>query len=468
MDRLSIPTTASLSAAQLLPATHPSVRKALNRLARPSLLSLCLDWLDERNLDLTGPYLQSPSDEEDCEQDENDLYPPASSLPELRDLYAEIQSHKGSKRDVVDRIIEGDWRNGLTLYQMAMIDMQYLYSHPTSQKWTALKIIPLSSSQTSQPSHKTPTIPRFHPATFLQNLQCEILPDIKAHYNLDRHTHLPLWILRVYIIDSPYNTSVALLHSASSRKITPDASRTFYIAFPDASPHIYISLTTNFSSIATVERPAADNRSLRKLVLDGIPKAFSRPRERYKLGATRLSARNLDALCDLRGGGRTNEAAGGWGIYAGEDVADNPLHIVPVPSPDSGIDVEEVAEVRKPAGFKRRLDPSEETVKRRKLVAKGRFGNSARVDDGLGIERLDVRMEDLHPPTNRDGNGREHDGEDGEWRPDIRITFHGSHVFAGIRTLVEQGIVDGERMPGWMTGEEGVSVGVVRDGRLGS
>jgi central kinetochore subunit Mis15/CHL4 len=35
-----------------------------------------------------------------------------------------------------------------------------------------------------------------------------------------------------------------------------------------------------------------------------------------------------------------------------------------------------------------------------------------------------------------------------------------------VRELVERGIIDGERMPGWMTGEEGISVGVVKDGRI--
>lgn len=52
------------------------------------------------------------------------------------------------------------------------------------------------------------------------------------------------------------------------------------------------------------------------------------------------------------------------------------------------------------------------------------------------------------------------------WRPRVKLTFHGSHVFAGIRQLVECGIIDGERMPGWMTGEEGVTIGAVRHGRI--
>ncbi|SPQ20560.1 9d16dfb0-0116-4416-be70-d0fb55a7dc21 [Thermothielavioides terrestris] len=71
----------------------------------------------------------------------------------------------------------------------------------------------------------------------------------------------------------------------------------------------------------------------------------------------------------------------------------------------------------------------------------------------------------------RVGGDDEDDGqEEGEaaqgWRPYVRLTFHGPHVFAGIRQLVECGIIDGERMPGWMTGEEGVTIGAVRHGRI--
>jgi central kinetochore subunit Mis15/CHL4 len=226
---------------------------------------------------------------------------------------------------------------------------------------------------------------------------------------------------------------------------------------------------------------------LRNHILGGIPKAFSKPRERYKLESTSLSARNLEALVEKRGGGRTNAAGGGWGVYAEGKEKDNPLNLqLPaLESPDH-----ETAK-RRESGLKRKRDEDEATVKRRRLVAQGRFGNSAKAGDGKGIERLDVLIQDPHPSAKveevpevdeprermkRKGRrstldmelSREDDDEvsvEG-WRPDVRITFHGQHVFAGIRELVEAGIVDGEIMPGWMTGEEGVSVGVVREGRI--
>ena len=193
MASISVPTSSALRHAQLIPATHPAVFKTLHRLSRPSLLSLVLDWLDERNQENTGPYLLSQNDADDAQ----DTYPPVTSLHALREIYTDLQAKKGSKRDVVDRIIEGDWRDGISLYQLAMADMQYLYDHPASQKWTALKIVRLNPSEDKKP----PSIPRFHPATFLQNLQREVLPDVKAHYNLDRHSTLPLTILRIFILE---------------------------------------------------------------------------------------------------------------------------------------------------------------------------------------------------------------------------------------------------------------------------
>jgi central kinetochore subunit Mis15/CHL4 len=496
MSGLSIPTTSALPSTQLIPSTHPAVIKTLGRLSRPSLLSLVLDWLDERNQEITSPYLVADDDEE---FDAQDLYPPAASLDALREIYSKLQAGKGSKRDVLDRVIEGDWRDGINLYQLAMADMQYLYDHPASQKWTALKVVRLTSEDEPVNS-KAKSIPRFHPATFLRNLQKEILPDVKAHYNLDRHSSLPLLILRVFIIETPYNTSLAL---ATPKQTNFETSRTFYIAFPDDSPFVYVSLTTSLAPPGS-SNSRSDTKSVRTLTLEGIPKAFSRPRERYKLEPTNMSARNLEALIDRKGGGRTNAAGGGWSIYTEDkkDGSNNPLNTqLPTPEPSfSDLDDDDIDELNKeniPRGMKRRTQEDRGVVKRRKMVAQGRFGTSAKMDDKKGIERLDVRMADPFPsfnfantednypaeddlsgnqPAKRKGRrssitmvldqdvGNEENGD--EFRPDIRVTFQGTHVFAGVRELVEAGVVDGERMPGWMTGEDGVSCGIVRDGRI--
>jgi central kinetochore subunit Mis15/CHL4 len=515
---LSIPTPSALPPTHRLLATHPAVQRTLGRLSRPALLNLALAWLDEdvQDAGLSNAYLlplpsSSTSANDPDDLDPDDPYPPSATLAELREVYEVMQRTRGSKRDVLDRIIEGDWRRGVSLYQLAMADLEYLYAHPSSVRWSAMKVVRLSTSDGTQElssnssSGRNTTIPRFHPSTFLRNLQREALPDVKAHYSLDRHADLPLWILRVWVVDSPYDTGLGLASksksnanaNADSTSPSSDSSRTFYIAFPDAAPYVYVSLAGSTDGNGSGSG-AAMSRSLKKLAMEGVPKAFSRPRERYTLERTGLSARNLAALCERRGGGRGNAAGGGWGVYhSGEESRDNPLGVTGrgLLTPESIVDEErdgdggELDEGRE-RRMKRRREEDPGVVKRRKVLAQGRFGSSARRDDGLGIERLDVRLEDPFPAVNLFAEidtldseperkrkmgrrsavdlelERQRGDQDDGWRPDVRVTFQGAHVFAGIRELVEHGLVNGERMPAWMTGEEGVSVGVVRDGRI--
>ncbi|ROW17206.1 hypothetical protein VPNG_01160 [Cytospora leucostoma] len=521
MARISIPTTARLSPTLRLDPSNTIVIKILNRLTRSSLLSLALDWLDDNNAPICAPYLREPEDED---EDAADLYPPVHSLAGLRELYADMQTRKGSKREALDRILEGDWRHGLTLYQLSMADLQYLYDHPASQKWSAYRVVPLRTPTTQQAAEaddplktdlESLVVPRFHPSTFLQNLQAQVLPDVKAHYNFDRPKDMSLLLLRIFILDSPYNTNLAT--SALGRDKTAassDASRTIYIAFPDGSPHVYISKSQTVGAATTGE-----TKSLRALLVKSIPKALSRPRQRFALKSTSLTTRNLQELLHRRGSGRTNTAGGGWGIYADDKKKESPLDTVLPTPPLSEVDDSIHGQKKSENGalYKKRAaspdtERDERRAKRARLVAQARFGDSARVDDGRGVERVDIVIDDLFPrnvdpagdnveaeqnveddpprETSRGGANRQrtrdmesnrareqgdanetmiHDPDEDEersWRPSVKLTFHGSHVFAGIRQLVEAGIIDGEKMPGWLTGEEGITIGAVRNGRI--
>lgn len=236
-----------------------------------------------------------------------------------------------------------------------------------------------------------------------------------------------------------------------------------------------------------------------------IPKALSRPQARYELKTTALSAKTLGALLALRGSGRSNAAAGGWSIFVDDAQGHSALACAEQPRKRRRSviedDKENASTATKSIGGTVFKDASERRdEKRRKAVAAGRFGCSAIEGDGKGIERFDVRIDDAYPKiasgtaqalrqvdkwrasgieNQQPGSqtkpaplataavkGLQSTDDADSWRPDIRLSFQGSHVFAGIRQLVEKGIVDGERMPGWMTGEAGVSTGAVRHGRM--
>lgn len=518
---VSVPTTAALPHAHRLPPNSPLVEKTLAKLSRPSLLTLVLEWLKSSNQTTCAPFrLRDDDDEDDLDEAP---YPAARTLEELIAIYGELQARKGAKREVLDRILEGDWRHGISLRQLAMADLRYLLDHSTGQRWTALGLKQVTLSDDSEDASdeefhytlKQPpssTLPRFHAPTFLQNLQAELAPFMKAHYYLTRATSMPLTLLRMYIHDSPYNSQRSLL---SSKRKTGEGSKIIYVAFPDGSPSIYVSLGTTPGATA-----AGDSRHLRDIVLDALPKAFSRPQQRYTLKPTSLSTRSLFTLLSLQGPGRGNAAAGGWSIFADGSIEESPLDSVSGEHKASHTKKTPPTDQETPIAThtyeeRKRKPPNESdtaTTKRRKLLAKQRFGTSAIEGDSKGIERLEIRIEDPYPPptpdstsnpnpaseadtpsptpppepiTQRRGRGRPSrtsildatlqaniddespaNAAQATWTPAIRLTFHGTHVFAGIRHLVESGVVDGEKMPGWMTGEEGVSVGVVRAGRV--
>jgi central kinetochore subunit Mis15/CHL4 len=251
-------------------------------------------------------------------------------------------------------------------------------------------------------------------------------------------------------------------------------------------------------------------------VLDSVPKALSKPFSRYEFQPTSLSTRSLSTLLTLRGSGRSNAAPGGWSIFVENSFNKNALDFsITPPSKDA----DDKTTPAKPGAVPNKADkensgapdakrrrrttgstgsqtPDSPLSKRRKQVAEGRFGNSGLEDDGKAIERVEVRIDDPFPtnvvpaaapdaqnrkagdsaskrrgrpslldrPEEEAANAPGVESED--WQPDVRLTFYGTHVFAGIRQLAEQGVVDGEKMPGWMTGEAGVSVGVVKDGKI--
>ncbi|KAI4141456.1 MAG: hypothetical protein LQ340_007646, partial [Diploschistes diacapsis] len=144
---LTLPTTSSLLSTHKLPSSHPSVTKTLLRLSRPSLLKLAREWLKPHNQSTCRPVLG------ERENETGSFYDPAYSLEELQETYSELEKRKGGKREVVDRILEGDWRDGLSLRQIAMTDTQYFLDHPTSQRWVALKLVK-AQSEDSQSREK--------------------------------------------------------------------------------------------------------------------------------------------------------------------------------------------------------------------------------------------------------------------------------------------------------------------------
>ena len=482
-----------------LPTTHRDVQRTFTKLSRQSLISLAQQWLSKKNRDFCKPFLLSDRNEaEDDEDDINEeLYEPAQSYEELLETYKELAARKGGRREVLDRILEGDWRSGVSMYMLATAEIQYLLDHPNSLRWTARRLTRIPNARSAvtdmEVTNDSDHLPRFQAQTFMSNLARELTPLMKAHYLITRIKTSPMTILRVYIHDSPYSNESSLAMDSNST----DSAKAVFFVWPNGSPFVYSSLATHTGQVV-----GDDGRHLRDMVQQAIPKAFSRPSARYQLTSTNFTTKSLDALLTYRGPGKSNGATGGWSIFQDHSFSQNALDFITTQKNDEqhkdskGKNIANTSAKVGPGRSKRALDSTETPEsKRRKEVAKGRFGTSAQPDDGQGLEKFEVRIDDPFPATQSNttepdddtsrlsapaGRGRrgrpsildrtaeetEQLQNDEGWVPNVRIAFTGTHVFAGIRQLVEEGIVDGEKMPGWMTGEAGVTVGAVREGRV--
>lgn len=427
-------------------------------------------WCEKANLKTCAPFILGDGDEEDPEA----AYAAAESLAEVEALYAEeLPARKRSKREVVDRILEGDWRHGVSMKQLAMAETRFVLENQTTNRWTALRLAPCLADEEPD-ENAISKLPRLHAATFLKTLQNEVSPVAKAHYFLHADEDLPLTALRIYLHDTPYNTTTALrttsTNGRSKRPSTTDAPKSVFVLFPAGTPYLYVSLSASGTHLTD-----PDSKSLQKFVVEAIPKALSRPGRRYELRPINLSARSLTSLLAHRGAEKSNAAAGGWSIFITDSRGRNALNFAEGDSKtnEPGCEDEgEASSTEKVTTLKRpfsHTDPtsnlSPKSRKRLKALASSRFGDYGLPDDGKNLNSFSVRMTDPfgHRTEARKAADNElfvEQGNSSRFKPDVRLTFHGAHVFAGLRALVERGVIDGKRMPGWLTGEAGVNVGV--------
>lgn len=425
--------------------------RSLNRLSRESILDLVRLWLHDAHC---SPYLVQ--NRNFLEADEEDyLHAPAENVEALRAIYKTLKKNTDSstKKDIIDRIVDGDWRRGLSLHQHAMIDMAYLEQADTALRWSALRLVPLEPEESKveepkelQDRRKRRKLNDLDPASkypqvsvpaFLAALKAEISPLVKAHYHLHR-------------LPAPYNMSVIRLYISSLSTFRPcrshiprrakhatDTARVMYIALPESCPYIYVSLSgsTGTNSRTKTSRSSrgkmttkVDMAAMKKIVIEAIPKALSRPQQRWALESTKLTVRSLHSIAALRGSVNPGSGGGAYSVFCSTGTS----------STTSPVEVQ----LQQPRQIEEGLLPVE-----------GRFGSM----DGphhAALDRVHVTIQDAARIDEVD----DVDMEDID-AASISLNFSGNDVFSGLKKLAELGTeyLNLDKMPAWMTGELGIS-----------
>lgn len=258
--------------------------------------------------------------------------------------------------------------------------------------------------------------------------------------------------------------------------------------------------------------------SLKRIVLEGIPKALGRSQHRYSLESTALTARSLSTILALRGNSGTNAANGAYNVFAKGAVDNSPIDAEKATfaqkvldacecSGDSESDLSNtelssgplqprdrrtVLTVRSTNAPVARNSPKK--LLNLKIACIKRFGlpDDAKQKPELaeskdtkvpgGLDRLQVRLDEelflqedpessSKPPQlgNHDVDPFDQSAGAGLPRQDsacMTLTFQGCDIFLGLRKLVELNAVDVQNLPAWMTGEEAISGGTIRGGIL--
>lgn len=435
-----------------------AIAKKLNRLSRDKLVQLCVSWSKSSKC---SPYLASNRNNVEVEE-EDYLHEPAHSRGELKGIYHDFTDcdsdlYKLSKKDIVDRIVDGDWRRGITHQQLAEIDFATLEENESSMRWTAVKLVPLAENDNKDVhpakkrkiNHEQRPAASHYPsksvAAFVRDLKKHISPLVKAHYHIHRLTALRLSIIRLYMQpDAPFaplSTNVP-----RQNRSAVDASRTIYIVLPDSCPYVYLSVA-GAASDKVVEKskqvkpvPKVDIAAAKRVVLEAIPKALSRPQQRWSIEGTKLTARSLKTMVLLRGGGTVGTTGGVTSQLA----------------PNGSTKKRKAEELENDEDRVNGEDSSEREQRER---VERMFGNNDSAHHAK-LDKVQLHIRDLltSPSSAKRRRKSFHDARSDVPAP-ITVTLSGNNVFNGLKEFAQRypQYVDLSKMPSALTGASGTT-----------
>ena len=247
------------------------------------------------------------------------------------------------------------------------------------------------------------------------------------HIFIQSHPELPLLVIRLVLSDN----------AAKDDLLSP--RRTFFLGIPSSSPYIF-------------HTPAADQ--LQEIIRQTLSQVFSTPRFPIVVAPTSpaISAKTLESMMTMCGASREASSLGAWRIYAKGWVDGSPL------APEKIMEEEPLL--------------TDERGSRENL-ARARFGMKPKTRNLLAVREDDEEATDdiVGPALERVEWKITHDYPDERqerevFAPTITMRLEGANVFHGVFEGIVEGWIDGDRIPGWLTGEEGRSEGKVRDGRI--
>lgn len=418
----------------------------LSRLPNSALIELTHVWPKLLN---TQPHL----DKENANQRDLNRAVAASAL-EMRQLPT-----KWPKKRIIDRILFDFWLRGLNLLQLSQVDCQLIVDRPKAYSW-------IKSTVKDALGNEVPLL--LNPQTFLERLAADLSAVFMTYIYVCRHPSFPLIIIRIQVFDlQPV--------SGASRSARPHitSQKAYFFAIPLNSPHI-------------IHSPGSD--MVAKIVMQVVERSLPQsPRNLLRLQTpeNQKPIRSLESMHILNGSSRFGNSLGVWAPYADAIVDISPLQAVEEHSSlkTSAIETSEGESLKQIANLRfkgsldgqvtsQRLHDDNRPLKKRK---KGLYGPQEDENGDFATEDYSRKSEftSIAPIQFAEFVLQEPiDPLKEDSRSSVKIRLIGSDVFAGLHELSitkkgpQNAILHPTTIPSWLTGEEGESCGVIRDGKF--
>ncbi|CAR28626.1 hypothetical protein ZYGR_0S02600 [Zygosaccharomyces rouxii] len=375
-------------------------------------------------------------------------YDPANGMSpdKLAHIMSGYLKRRANRKTVVARILLEFWPQGLSLYQLAQIDSYTLVQRPNLLFW---------KSTTAIDPNGIKKVLNLDPNSFVHNLKEDIHRLYLSHIYIFKHPELPSIICRIQLFE-PHN----LVENGNEPNLISRSP--YYVVFPMNSPNVIHS---------------SDDDSYAQLILQSVQRTIAEKDPIVLRQNDDPPVKSLETMHVLKGVSRYSNSLGPWSKYADADFDISPFdnygnHI----SVKGKRVVTGVYDDDDPGSKRQRL---ENIMLRFKGSKKG-----VKAKKAYEVQRFNSRMHHLQKdfpkmdaadtvskyasliPVNKVNFVDKQDLSDDRGQVSIRFKFRGNDVFGGLHELCDEGNIDIDRVPGWLTGENGLDSGTILNGEF--
>lgn len=356
------------------------------------------------------------------------------------------------------------WPDGLNLLQLAQLDCYLLFHKPNSYVWM---------SQTAYNKNNEKVNLSIDPDSFISGIKNDLGKLYMSHLYFCKHPEFQMVVCRIQLFD--YNNEFLSLTEVSSHEddrsypeITPDFGASirkelvtrapFYICFPLNSPVVIHTVGTDLYA---------------KLILESVQKCIF-GREKLTLVPNEdAPIKNLKTLNILHGTSRYAHSLGPWSAYAESDIELSPLTDLKAHELVCGRSILcKTSEFTKEALMEKTMikfkGRSYKGHFHRASEAKRRFDKmiyrSANTSEKGNSSSFNSNYASLIPATNVEFILK--DEITAQENVTIKFTFQGNDIFGGLHELCDRDLIDLEKVPGWLAGENGPDSGLIENGHF--